>query len=120
MAKYTPYYPDGWKPGSSGGTPIIADALQNMENGIAAALRTDNVIAIYNQPINFTNGVGYYYDNRITYGRAIPFVQLRASSVESITNTTLGVTVENGRLAIVMDYAKTVSNLPVNIFVILT
>ena len=75
MGNYTPYYENGWKTATSGGTPITADALNNMEGGIKAALRTDKVIAIYGQPINFTNGVGYFYDTRIHAGAAVPFVQ---------------------------------------------
>ena len=119
MGNYTPYYENGWKTATSGGTPITADALNNIEGGIKAALRADKVIAVYGQPINFTNGVGYFYDTRIHAGAAVPFVQLRAAAIDSIVKTTLGVTVEEGRLVIVMDYAKTVSNLPVNIIVIL-
>lgn len=34
---YTPYYPSGWQSGEEGGTPITPDALNNMEDGIAAA-----------------------------------------------------------------------------------
>lgn len=34
---YTPTYPGGWQSGVSGATPITAAALQNMEDGIAAA-----------------------------------------------------------------------------------
>ena len=120
MEKYTPYYENGWKTAMSGGTPITSDALNHMENGIKAAFRSGNLIAVYGQPISFTNGIGYYSHPDIHVGGAVPFVQLRASSVESITNTTLGVTVEEGRLVIVMDYSKTVSNLPVNIIIILT
>lgn len=119
MGKYTKAYPNGWKNSQGGGTPITADALNNMEDGIVAAFRAENMIAVYGQPINFTNGVGYFYDSRIHTGAAVPFVQLRAAAIDSIVKTTLGVTVEEGRLVIVMDYAKTVANLPVNIIVIL-
>lgn len=31
---YTPYYTNGWQDGSSGGTPITAEALNYMESGI--------------------------------------------------------------------------------------
>lgn len=120
MNKYSPYYPNGWKDNLAGGTPITAAAMNHMENGIKAAFRADNLIAVYGQPISFTNGIGYYNHPDIHVGGAVPFVQLRAGSVESITKTTLGVTVEEGRLVIVMDYSKTVSNLPVNIIIILT
>lgn len=34
---YTPTYPGGWQSGVSGATPITAAALENMEDGIAAA-----------------------------------------------------------------------------------
>lgn len=119
MGKYNKSYPNGWKNSQIGGTPMSADAFNNMESGIEAAFRTENMIAIYGQPINFTNGVGYFYDTRIHTGAAVPFVQLRAAAIDSIVKTTLGVTVEEGRLVIVMDYAKTVANLPVNIIVIL-
>ena len=119
MSNYTPAYPNGWKDNLAGNTPITATALNNMENGIMAAFRSDNLIAIYGQPINFNKGIGYYSDPRIRTGHVVPFVQLRASSPESVTNTTLGVTVEEGRLLITMDYEKTVQNLPVNIIAIL-
>lgn len=36
---YTPYYPNGWQSGQSGGTPITPEALQNMEDGIKASMR---------------------------------------------------------------------------------
>ena len=35
---YTKYYPNGWKNGAAGGTPITPAALNHMEEGIAAAL----------------------------------------------------------------------------------
>lgn len=120
MSKYTPTYPNGWKDNASGNTPITAKALNTMEDGIKAAFRTDNLIAVYGQPINFAEGVGYYDNSLLHPGHAIPLVQLRASSPATVANATLGVTVEEGRLRIAMSNAQTVSNLPVNIVVILT
>ncbi len=38
---YTPYYPTKWASGETGGTPITPEALNNMEDGISAALRRD-------------------------------------------------------------------------------
>ena len=35
---YTPYYSGGWQSGEEGGTPITPAALNNMEDGIGAAL----------------------------------------------------------------------------------
>ena len=35
---YTPYYSGGWQSGQEGNTPITPAALNNMENGIGAAL----------------------------------------------------------------------------------
>lgn len=35
---YTPYYPNGWKSGEEGATPITPSALNHMDNGIKAAL----------------------------------------------------------------------------------
>lgn len=40
---YSKYYPNGWKSGEVGATPITPEALNNMENGIAAAVRTEDV-----------------------------------------------------------------------------
>lgn len=120
MGKYEPYYPNGWQMNQSGGTPILPGALNRMEEGIKAAFRSENLIAVYSAPVDFTDGVGYWDNSAIHVGGTVPFVQLRAGAVESIVNTTLGVTVEEGRLKIVMDYAKTVADLPVNIIVILT
>jgi hypothetical protein len=37
---YTPFYPGGWEDDPSTDTPISADALQNMEDGIATAQST--------------------------------------------------------------------------------
>ena len=119
MGKYDPYYSGGWKNGMSGATPITAAALNTMEDGISAALRSENVIAVYGQPINFNVGIGYYSDSRIQPNHAIPFVQFRAGSVETMTDKSLGVTVEEGKLRIVMSQAQTVSNLPLNILVFL-
>lgn len=120
MSKYTPAYPAGWKDNLAGNTPITAAALNAMENGIKAAFRSDNLIAVYGQPVNFTEGIGYYDNSLIHSGKAIPFVQLRASSPATVANTALGVTVEEGRVRIALGNAQTVSNLPVNIIVILT
>lgn len=120
MSKYTPAYPNGWKDNLSGNTPVTAAALNAMEAGIKAAFRSDNLIAVYGQPINFTEGVGYYSDPLIHPGYAVPFVQMRASSPNTVANAALGVTVEEGSLRIAMSNALTVSNLPVNIIVILT
>lgn len=41
---YTPYYPGGWQSGESGGTPITPAALNNMEEGIGAALTPSDVV----------------------------------------------------------------------------
>ncbi|MBQ1791788.1 MAG: hypothetical protein II008_16545 [Oscillospiraceae bacterium] len=41
---YTPYYPGGWQSGEQGGTPITPAALNNMENGIRAALTEEDVV----------------------------------------------------------------------------
>lgn len=38
---YSPYYPNGWLSGESGNTPITPEALNHMEQGIAAAFRND-------------------------------------------------------------------------------
>ena len=119
MSRYTPTYPNGWKDNLAGSTPITAEALNNMEDGISAAFRSDNMIAVYNQPITFTSGIGYFRDPRIHTGSAIPMVQFRAASVESLAKTSIGVTVEEGLLKIVMGNGQTVSNLPLNIIVIL-
>ncbi len=40
---YTPYYQNGWADGSSGGTPISAAALNNMENGIKGSETWESV-----------------------------------------------------------------------------
>lgn len=120
MSKYTPAYSSGWKDNQAGNTPITAEALNAMEAGIKAAFRTDNLIAVYGQSINFTEGVGYYDHADIYPGHAIPFAQLRASSPEKVANAAIGLTVEEGRLRIALSNAQTVSNLPVNIIVILT
>lgn len=34
---YAKYYPGGWVDGSSGGTPVVAAALNNLENGLVTA-----------------------------------------------------------------------------------
>lgn len=44
MSGYTPYYGGGWQSGESGGTPITPAALNNMENGIGAALTAVDVV----------------------------------------------------------------------------
>lgn len=41
---YTPYYSGGWQSGEQGGTPITPAALNNMENGIMAALTSNDVV----------------------------------------------------------------------------
>ena len=40
---YTPYYPGGWQAGEAGETPVTPAALNNMEDGIGAALTADDV-----------------------------------------------------------------------------
>jgi hypothetical protein len=49
---YTPYYPSGWLSGETGKTPITPEALNHMEQGIAAAFRMD-------APIILTEGVHF-------------------------------------------------------------
>lgn len=116
---YEPYYSGGWKSGDSGGTPITPAALNHFDEGIAAALPADKLIAVYGAPIDFDAGVGYYENSAITASSTVAFVQLRASSITTITKTTLAVTALDGKLQIVMDYEKTVSALPVNILLFL-
>lgn len=41
---YTPYYTGGWQSGEEGGTPITPAALNNMEDGIGAALTAGDIV----------------------------------------------------------------------------
>ena len=54
---YTPYYPNRWASGETGGTPITPEALNHMEDGIAAALRKDG--GIMTGMLQLTAGVHY-------------------------------------------------------------
>jgi hypothetical protein len=61
MSGYTPYYSGGWQSGESGGTPITPAALNNMENGISAALTTVDVVnnltsTTTNKPLSAAQG----------------------------------------------------------------
>ena len=44
MGTYSKVYPNGWKSGEIGNTPITPEALNHMEDGIVAAVRTENVV----------------------------------------------------------------------------
>ena len=52
---YTPYYPGGWQNSPSTSTPVIAAALQNMENGITYASDWYNVLAYGADPTGGTD-----------------------------------------------------------------
>ena len=41
---YSKYYPNGWRSGEVGNTPITPEALNHMEAGIEAALTSENVV----------------------------------------------------------------------------
>lgn len=43
---YSKYYSNGWQSGEAGGTPITPEALNHMEEGIAAALRSDGIVPV--------------------------------------------------------------------------
>ena len=43
---YTPYYSGGWQSGEEGGTPITPAALNHMDDGIAGAVTTSDIIDI--------------------------------------------------------------------------
>ena len=54
---YSPYYAGGWQSGELGATPITPAALNHMDNGIAAALRTDG--GTMTGILKLTSGVHY-------------------------------------------------------------
>ena len=115
---YKPYYPGGWQQGAAGGTPMTPEALQHFDDGIAAALPADKVIAVYGAPVNFSDGIGYYENTAIHGGVAAALAQMRCSA-PGTAGRILGVNAEEGRLQIVMDQDVTAEALPVNILIIL-
>lgn len=116
---YKPYYPGGWQQGAAGGTPLTPEALQHFDEGIAAALPADMVIAVYGAPVNFAEGIGYYENTAIHGGVTVALAQLRCDGPGTAAGRILGVNAEDGRLKITMEQAVTAEAVPVNILILL-
>ena len=80
-------------------------------------LTADNIVALFNVNLTFTNGVATYENSAIT-ASSVTFVQWRAGAVSTLTDSVLGTTPQNGSMIIVAKIGFTVGPLPVNILII--
>lgn len=57
---YEPYYPEGWKDSSTGGTAITADALNHIEQGITDL---ESAISLLAQEVAALRTIANNYEN---------------------------------------------------------
>ena len=91
----------------------VKGVLKYNGNGI---ISTANITALYNVSVKFTNGIATYSNSAIK-SSSIIFVQWRAGSASTLTDSVLATTSESGKVTIVEKAGHSVA-LPLNIVII--
>ena len=92
----------------------VKGVLRYNDHGI---LSTANIVALLNVSIKFTNGVATY-ENSAIKSSSVTFVQWRAGAVNTLTDSVLSTTPQNGSMKIIAKSGITGGPLPVNILII--
>lgn len=94
MSGYSPYYGGGWQSGESGGTPITPAALNNMENGISAALTSADVVnnltsTTTDKPLSANMGRLLSNIGNIVYGTVTGSVSVPSATIVEVGSITV-------------------------------
>lgn len=96
---YTPYYTGGWQSGEEGGTPITPDALNHMDDGIAAANSYGDPSTMSSVAIGNSIYISAVSGGYIKFGRMVVFsigYTMKAAITGSAANAVAGLPVPVG------------------------